>query len=225
MSPTGSSLVANGAKRWLTNSLAGGGISPSAWRSASRPWLKVSPALTGGHALPWLTVGAALVPLSGSWVLGAALFGKNWWTRPNDSFRRFDTIELASCSTISPRRKSAQWTATALLFGGWLLETVDALVILRLLGAPVGFTEVIASRRGWHSCVAWLSSLQRARGPGSRLPGVLGCSRLARAAALGAAFVLMKRAKEAVFIVIGSGIFLALRRTARSTGLAMGALP
>jgi uncharacterized membrane protein YbhN (UPF0104 family) len=223
--PYASTVVASAAKRWLTIRAQAGYIALSV-AVGFATLAKASPALLGSAALPWLTLGASLVPLVGSWMLGAAILGKDRWRRIVQSFSPLTAYQVGNSLNELGSARGARWRATALLFGGWLLETVDTLVILRLLGAHVGFAEVIAFEAG----LALVRSLAffAPAGLGVQDLGYLaffGALGLPGAAALGAAFLLMKRAKEALFIIVGGGLFLALRRLERSSTLATEALP
>jgi len=222
--PYGSSIVANAGKKWLTIRAQAGYIALS-FVIGFGTLAKVSPALIGSPALPWITLAAAFIPLVGSWMLGATLRRKDW-AKAVRSFPSLARYQLDIGFDGLASAKSAQWKATLLLFGGWLLETIDTLVILRLLGAQVGFAEVIAFEAG----LALVRSLAFFAPAGLGVQDLgymafLGALGLPGAAELGAAFVLLKRAKEALFIVCGGGLFLALRRAERSPALATEALP
>jgi hypothetical protein len=122
-------------------------------------------------------------------------------------------------------RAGTRWGATLLLLGGWLLETIDTLVILRLLGAPLGFGNVLAFEAG----LALVRSLAFFAPAGFGIQDIgyisfLNALALPGGAALGAAFVLMKRSKELFFIALGGLIFLVLRSVERRTTVATEAL-
>lgn len=106
----------------------------------------------------------------------------------DDSFRA-----LLGCSLLAAN------AATAL--AGWLLDGVETFVILALLGAPVAFGEAVLLE----ACVAVVRAIAFA------VPGGLGVQDLSyhtllrgfvgEPAALG--FVLMKRARDVVWIIVG----------------------
>jgi uncharacterized membrane protein YbhN (UPF0104 family) len=223
--PYAASIVANGAKRWLTIRAQAAYIVLSVALGIST-LVKVSPALTGGTALPWMTLGVALVPLGASLIIGGALLGKQWSSKADRLFPSFRRHRVVVWLDALREATGTQWVATLLLFGGWLLESVETLVILRLLGAPVGFAEVIAFEAG----LALVRSLAffAPAGVGVQDLGYLaflGALGLPGAAALGAAFVVVKRAKEAFYIVCGGGLYFALRRVDQSTPLTTEVLP
>jgi hypothetical protein len=120
------------------------------------------------------------------------------------------------------------------MFGGWLLESLETLVILRVLGAPLspflgGYAEVIAFEAG----------LALVRHTAFFAPAGLGVQDLGyiaffhalgmpEASTLGAAFVVLKRAKEIVWIVIGYLLLLTVHRSkkdAEAPALSLEALP
>jgi uncharacterized membrane protein YbhN (UPF0104 family) len=223
--PYAASVVTNAAKRWLTIRAQAGYIVFSVVVGFAT-LEKASPALLRSNALPWVTLGASLVPLVGSWMLGVALLGKDRWRRIVRSFPSLGAYQVGDWLGHLGSARAARWRATALLFGGWLLEAIDTLVILRLLGARVGFAEVIAFEAG----LALVRSLAFFAPAGLGVQDLgylafLGALGFPGAAALGAAFVMMKRTKEAFFVIVGGGLFLALRRVERSSTLAAEALP
>lgn len=89
----------------------------------------------------------------------------------------------------------------------WLLEATETFLLLRLLGAPVSVTDALA--------IEVVGSLVRSAavmmpaGIGvqdASYVAMLGAFGLPGASALGAAFVLLKRAKELVWIAFGYGV-------------------
>jgi hypothetical protein len=109
-------------------------------------------------------------------------------------------------------RRSELAASAALLLGMWLLESVETLVILRLLHVRLGFTEVLALE----VVVVMLRSLAFV------VPGALGVLDAGYVAFLGAfgvldaptigvAFMLIKRAKELAWIGVGFLLFLVMK--------------
>jgi uncharacterized membrane protein YbhN (UPF0104 family) len=116
--------------------------------------------------------------------------------------------EAKAAATIPPL---AHASSALLLFGQWLTEFAETWLLLHLLGVPVTVTEALAIELG--------GSLVRAAAfvvPGglgvtdASYVGMLGALGIPGATEVGAAFVLLKRAKEVVFIAVGLG---ALART------------
>jgi glycosyltransferase 2 family protein len=109
-------------------------------------------------------------------------------------------------------RRTELAASAALLLAMWLLESVETLVILRLLHVSLGFTEVLALE----VVVVMLRSLAFV------VPGALGVLDAGYVAFLGAfgvldaptvgvAFMLIKRAKELVWIAVGFLLFLVMK--------------
>jgi hypothetical protein len=99
-------------------------------------------------------------------------------------------------------------------------------VILRVLGAPLGFRDVIAFEAGL-ALVRHLVFFLPA-GLGVQDLGYvafLGALGLPRAALFAAAFVVLKRVKEAVWVAIGYLLFFALRFAPRSASIATEPVP
>jgi uncharacterized protein (TIRG00374 family) len=106
--------------------------------------------------------------------------------------------------------------AVAFCLAGWLLEAVEAWIILRVLGAPLDFGVVIGVE----------VTINLARQLLVFLPGGLGAQELGNAAFFGAlgveletaaAFALLKRGKELVWIVLGLGLLAPWPRHVRAT--------
>lgn len=101
----------------------------------------------------------------------------------------------------------------ALLLGAWLLESVETWVILSVLGAHVPF----------HGVLAIEASLSVVRSAVVVAPAGLGVQDagyltfletfgVPEPAAVGPAFVVLKRAKELVFVLLGAAVLLLFRR-------------
>jgi uncharacterized membrane protein YbhN (UPF0104 family) len=131
---------------------------------------------------------------------------KRWIASRARGFRSTDE-RLVSLFRSSPRRLAG---ACALFFVSWSLEAVETWLLLRLLGADLSLRTVFA----FEASVSLLRSLA------CFAPGGLGVQDLGYVAALGAvgvpdaittgaAFVLLKRAKELVWAVVGYATFVA----------------
>ena len=116
------------------------------------------------------------------------------------------TQRLGALFRSSPRRLAA---ACALFVLSWSLETVETWVLLRLLGVQLPLGTVFAFE----------ASVSLLRSVGCFAPGGLGVQDMGYVAAFGAvgvpdavtiaaAFVVMKRAKELIWAVIGYATLL-----------------
>jgi uncharacterized membrane protein YbhN (UPF0104 family) len=116
-----------------------------------------------------------------------------------------------------------------MLLLGWLVESVETFVILRVLGAPLGFIEVFSFEAGL-SLVRSLAFFAPA-GVGVQDLGYIAFLQvvgLPDAGALAAAFVLLKRGKELVWVGVGYLLLLVTgvrRPQAISTSEATQAVP
>jgi uncharacterized protein (TIRG00374 family) len=103
--------------------------------------------------------------------------------------------------------------AGLLIFVGFLGEALESYLILRLIGADIGFVQVLA----FDATVTLIRSaaIFVPAGIGFQDAGYLAFFRafgLPDADNLGAAFVILKRAKEVVFILLGYALLAAMRR-------------
>ncbi len=187
----------------------------------------VSTRVLGGHWLPWLVAASALAPLSISVVLGAGFRGQAAIVRMQSA--------LARLPWRAARERVARWRrgavavdghlarigaasaatrlATLTYFGGWLVEALETAIILRLVGGPLDFRLALAAEVG----------VSLVRSIGNVAPAGLGVQDAGYAVlfeALGvpasttAAFVLLKRGKELVWIATGYALLAAMRRPA-----------
>jgi len=115
------------------------------------------------------------------------------------------------------RDRRAMIVAGAWFMAHWLLETTETFLLLRLLGAPVSVTDALA--------IEVMGSLVRSAavmmpaGIGvqdASYVAMLGAFGLGGAPALGAAFVLLKRAKEVLWIAVGYGVLATWRKKPRA---------
>lgn len=186
-----------------------------------------SRAIVGFDGLPYIVLASAFVPLGLSIAMAATLSRgavveklhtllgrlpstrlRAWLEGRRHHFVATDTL-FGRFATMGRSREAG---ASALFVAAWLMESVETLVILRILGAPVSFTEVLSFEAG-------LSLLRNLAffAPGGL--GVLDLGYMAYlgalgypgAATVGAAFVLLKRAKELFWIAIGYVLLLVLR--------------
>jgi hypothetical protein len=202
----------------------------SAWLGY-RTLCSVSTALGLGRGLFWTVLGSAVLLLTVSLAMGAALSGKTWPRRfwrvlhaiPGHWWHRWLEGRRAGLAAADARlsrlagRPRALVAPGGLLLVGWILESVETLVILRVLGAPIGFPQVIAFEAG----------LALVRHVAFFVPAGLGIQDLGYltflkalglpgAASVSAAFVVLKRAKEILWIGFGYGLLLILRWAPRA---------
>ena len=117
-------------------------------------------------------------------------------------------VQLARLSKDTRAQLMAAWR----MFGLWLVEGLESYVIFRVLGAPLGLVEVLAFDAALS--VVRSSAMFAPAGIGIQDVGylaVLQAYGVPDAAALGPAFVVLKRLKEAFWIAIG---FVMLARSA-----------
>lgn len=162
-------------------------------------------------ALPWMVAASALLPLSLSVAMALAASRGSVATRigsllPRSLAARRHGFVATDAELVRVMRQDRRRTATAtmLYLAGWLCESVEAFVIARALGAPLGFTDVFAVEAG----------LSLVRSVVFFAPSGIGVQDLGYVAVfgeVGAAFVLLKRARELVWI--GAGYLLLFVRS------------
>ena len=224
--PIAESLVTTTAKRWLVMRAQVLYILLSAVLGY-RFLRDASVSLIGSRGLPFIVLASALLPLVLSTLLASMLGGgavvkrllghlrrvpvvrfRAWLDRRHEGFAaadaRFGELAAHSHATILG--------PTLLVFAGWLMESVETMLILLVLGTRVGFAEVIA----FEAALGLIRSLAFfvPSGLGIQDLGYMAFFQafgLPDATALGAAFVLVKRAKELVCIVIGYALLFVAR--------------
>ena len=225
------SVAAMAGKKWLTMRSHGIYVLISAvvgFGILSR----ISNDVIGSAGLPWLVMALACIPaglsvgLETSLARGSlaerlhGLLGripvarlKRWLENQRTGFARTDS---GFARLVSDRTRSTH--ATFLYVAAWLIESLETLVILRVLGASVGFAEAMSIEAGL-SVVRSLAFFAPS-GIGVQDVGYVACFSamgLPEAGALGAAFVLVKRSKELFWIGVGYAALLASGRKARES--------
>jgi len=227
--PLRDGVVASIARKWLimrahTVYIAAGAVAGFAALGAISQSL-----LRGSAALPWMVLGSALVPLVLSAAVGAGLLGRSTFSRLHAILRRLPSRRFArwldaragdataSDAQVARLRRAAGATRTATLcfLGCWCIEALESALLLHLVGADVGLCQVLAVEGG----------LSLVRSAAVVAPSGLGVVDLgyatvlpllgADAGAVGA-FVLLKRAKEAAWVLAGYGILAGLRARGRA---------
>jgi uncharacterized membrane protein YbhN (UPF0104 family) len=133
---------------------------------------------------------------------------KHWTQKRSERFTETDAA-LARVIKQGPR---AIRTYTGLLLSAWFMDSIETLLILRVLGVDIGLVEVFAFEAG----------LSLVRSSAFFVPAGLGIQDLGYfaffgalgipdALAVGTAFVLLKRTKELFWVVTGYGLLLFLR--------------
>jgi uncharacterized membrane protein YbhN (UPF0104 family) len=179
-------------------------------------------------ALPWLVLASAGLPLALSAAVGGGLLGRSTFSRLHDALTRIPSGQLrrwldsrrpdavATDGQVSRLRvaHTATWTATAAFLGCWCFEALESALLLHLVGAHVDLASVFAFEAG----------LSMVRSIAVLAPSGLGVVDLGYATVLHAlgtpsaavsAFILLRRAKEAVWVIAGYATLTVLRSSAR----------
>jgi hypothetical protein len=211
------------ARKWLVMRAHGAYIVLGAMLGASL-LAAISARELGGTWLPWAVGASALVPLSLSLALGAgfrgrpaiarlqALLARLPWPAVRDRVAHWQTGAVAVDGRLArigaaPR---ATWTAAAIFFVCWMFESLETAVIVHLVGGPFDMGFAMAAEVG----VSLLRSVGNVAPAGLGVQDA-GYAVLFRALGLStdttAAFVLLKRGKEFVWIAIGYSLLAMLR--------------
>jgi uncharacterized membrane protein YbhN (UPF0104 family) len=181
-------------------------------------------------ALPWIVAASAAVPLVLAEGVRAGLLGRSTFSRLHAvagkirsrrlaawvASRKHDATASDAQATRLRGARGATAVATLAFLGCWCFEALESALILRLVGVHVDLAAVFAVEAG----------LSMVRSIVVIAPSGLGVVDLGYAtvfAALGAdpgsaaAFVLLRRAKEAVWVAIGYATLTALRGKAPKT--------
>jgi uncharacterized membrane protein YbhN (UPF0104 family) len=185
----------------------------------------VSGRFLGGGWLPWAVCASALVPLTLSLALGTAFRGRpalaplqaalgriSWpaLERRTRGWRAGAVAVDAHLARIGAAHPLTRSAAAAFL-ASWLFEAAETALILRLVGGPLDLPMAIAAE----------VSISLVRSIGNVAPAGLGvqeASYLILLPAMGvpsstvAAFALLKRAKELVWIAVGYSLLATMRR-------------
>jgi uncharacterized membrane protein YbhN (UPF0104 family) len=229
--PVRDGVVASIARKWLVMRshaayIAVGGVAGIAALGVLAHVLRVA-------ALPWIVLGSAVVPLVLSMAVGSGLLGGSPFARLHAACARLPSRRLARwlesrkadavATDVQIARLRGDRTATALatlaFLGGWCFEALESALLLRLVGATVDLPSVFAVEAG----------LSMVRSIVVLLPSGLGVVDMGYATVMrglgvdpsaAAAFVLLRRAKEAAWVGIGYAILAASRRPARAAAAA-----
>ena len=213
------------ARKWLVMRAHGPYIAIGAAVGASL-LAGVSSRTLGGPWLPWAVGASGLMPLTLSLLLGAGFRGRPALARIQGALGRLPIRALrdrvsrwktgaasvdARLARVGTARRET-WIACASFFGGWMCETLETALIVKLVGGPLDLAFAMGVEVG----ISMLRSVGNVAPAGLGVQDA-GYALLFEAAGLPphttAAFVLLKRAKELVWIAVGYGLLFAMRRT------------
>lgn len=232
--PLRDGLVATLARKWLVmrSHAAYIGVGAVAGFAALA---RISTRLGWGNGLPWIVLASALVPLALSSALGAGLLGRSTFARLHEALGRLPWPRLrawlathrheahatdAQSTRLRGARRATTHAALSFL-AAWCCESLESALLLRLVGAEVELGAVFAIEAG----------LSLVRSAVVFAPSGLGVVDLGYASALPLlgvdaggtpAFVLLKRAKETVWVVLGYALLAALRGRPSAAGAPAG---
>jgi glycosyltransferase 2 family protein len=198
----------------------------------------ISGRVLGGGWLPWAVGASGLVPLSLSIAVGSGFRGRPALLRLQTALCRLPWPALRAhvarwrggavtvdghLARIGAARTST-WLAAASFFGAWLVESLETAIVLRLVGGPLDLGFAMGVEVG----ISLLRSI------GNVAPAGLGVQDAGYAVlfeAMGlpahtaAAFVLLKRGKEIVWIGVGYSLLAVMRRSARNRVISSAPVP
>jgi hypothetical protein len=224
--PLGEGAVLAIARKWLVMRAHAAYIGLGAAAGAG-VLTAVSGRFLGGRWLPWAVCTSALVPLTLSAALGAAFRGRPALAQLQAALGRVPWLAVgrwASGWRTGARAVDAHlariggsraltWSAAAAFLASWLCEALETALVLRLVGGPLDLSVALAVE----------VSISLVRSIGNVAPAGLGvqeASYVILLPAMGvppstaAAFALLKRAKELVWITLGYSLLGAMRRPA-----------
>lgn len=213
--PLRDGIVATLARKWLVMRAHAAYIVVGALAGFAA-LLTLSRGLLGGSALPWIVLASAAVPLSLSAGVASGLLGRSTFARLHAALERVPSRRLRAwlarthheaLATDGQARRlraapAATWHATLSFLATWCCEALESALLLHLVGVDVNLGAVFAIEAG----------LSLVRSAAVLAPSGLGVVDLGYATVLpmlGAdaagtpAFVLLKRAKEVAWVLIG----------------------
>jgi hypothetical protein len=214
--PMPDAIVSAAAKRWLI--IRGHGYYVGISFAVGFASLAASSrALLHHDGLPWIVLATSIGLLGLSFALQNATTRLGLASRVHDGiqrlprfFRRFGVQDLPRASfervdtDLARIGKAAHPVPSALLVGAWLVESFETWLILTILGVDVPWVVVLS----------FDAALSAVRSAAAFAPAGLGAQDLGylaffeaygipNAAAIGPAFLLLKRSKELVWVTIG----------------------
>jgi hypothetical protein len=183
--------------------------------------------LLGGHRLAWAVGLSALAPLALSVAMGAgfrgrplvlrlqAALGNLPWPALRARMARWRSGAVAVDDKLARigHARAATWKVAASYLGAWLFESLETAIVIKLVGGPLDLALAMGAEVG----ISMLRSI------GNVAPAGLGVQDAGYAVlfeAMGlpphttAAFVLLKRGKELVWIAFGYVLLAVMRRPA-----------
>jgi uncharacterized protein (TIRG00374 family) len=214
--PVRDGVVASIARKWLVMRSHAGYIAVGAIVGFPALAVVSQKMLGSTAALPWIVLASASVPLALSSAVATGLLGRSTFSRLHQALARLPWRWLQRWLEASHREasatdgqvtrlrasRSATLLASLAFLGAWCFEALESVLLLHLAGADVGFAPVFAVEAG----------LSLVRSAVVIAPSGLGVVDLGYATVLpmlgadaGAApaFVLLKRAKEVVWVLFG----------------------
>ena len=234
--PLGEGAVLAVARKWLVMRAHGTYITLGALCGSSM-LAGVSVRLLGNRSLAWAVGASALAPFGLSVVFGTQFHGKASLERlycalgkvPWPSIRAWAQRSRGSAARVDGHlsrigaARSATWLATASFLGAWLFEAAETCLLVRLVGGPLDFGFAIAVEVG----ISLVRSVANVAPAGLGVQDA-GYALLLQAMGLpgqtSAAFVLVKRGKEIVWICAGY-VLLAIMRRPSAAPMASGTEP
>lgn len=223
--PPAATLAAAGARRWLT--MRAHSVYVALGAAACVAALHAHPgAFASLRYAPVVVLGSALLPLGASLGVSMTLSGgsratalfavlsrvplpalQRWLVQRRDTFARTDAGFI-----VLARKEASLLAPTAWLVVAWLLESVEAFVLLHIAGARLSFVEVLSFEAGLSVLrSAWFFAPAGLGGLDLGYMAVLHALGVADATAVGATFLVLKRGRELLWVALGYA-WMALRR-------------
>jgi uncharacterized protein (TIRG00374 family) len=221
--PLSEAIAATAARKCLFGStqagflalavVAGGTLLASVARATNTPTLPM--ALLGVAAVLLMLTGSAMTMLASgsvaSWIrarLSAIRLSRlrSFLDRRHDGFGHFDT---KAAHLFRPRSLAG---AAPFVFGVWMAETFETWLLLNALGVPVSFLEAIPIEAG--ASVLRILGVAVPAGIGVQEVGYvafIAATGIPDPVSYGAAFAVVKRAKEALWTITGYSLLLRWR--------------
>jgi glycosyltransferase 2 family protein len=215
--PPYATVAAAGARRWLT--MRAHSVYVALGAAAGFIVLRENPGTLGSLRYgPLVVLGSALLPLGASLAVSLTLASgsratglcavlsrvpvpalRSWLLRRRAAFAATD----AGFAALARDERSLH-APTLLLVAAWLLESVEAFVLLRMAGAHLSLVTVLSFEAGlsvlrsvWFFAPAGLGALDLG------YLAVLQALGVADATAVGAAFLVLKRGRELLWVAVG----------------------
>jgi len=234
--PLGAGAVLAVGRKWLVMRAHAAYIAIGAACGAAALTV-VSRRLFGGSWFAGAVAASAAAPLALSMALGAGFSGRSAlarlqafarrcpWRSLGERVARWRSGAVAGDAQLARVGAARPFTrlATVSFFACWIFESLETALILWLVGAPIDLALAMAVEVG----------LTLARSLGNVAPAGLGVQEAGYATLLtaagisvetAAAFVLLKRGKELVWIAVGYGLLAGMGRPEPARDVAPGAL-